>query len=221
MTTSPKLLDLFSGCGGAAEGYRRAGFDVTAVDIVDYKRFPKTMTFVVADALDYIADHGHEYQAIVGSPPCFLHSDLIHRNKNYEDHVDLIPETRAAMEASGKPYIIENVEGAPLIEPVVLCGTMFDGVRVLRHRLFESNITLTAPDHPGKHPLVYTVDKRKPHYKQVDQYTGFVSVNGGGNCSVAAARTAMGIDWMTKNELNLAIPPAYTEYLGKQLLENM
>jgi DNA (cytosine-5)-methyltransferase 1 len=118
---------------------------------------------------------------------------------------------------SGLPYIIENVEGAPLLDPVVLCGTMFNGLRVIRHRLFEANFPILTPPH-GRHPICHTFDKRKGQYGKTDEMRDFVSVNGGGNCSVAAARSAMGIDWMTKNELNEAIPPAYTQFIGEQLI---
>lgn len=96
------------------------------------------------------------------------------------------------------------------------------GLRVIRHRSFESNVTLIQPPHIKKsdHPLVYTLDKRKNHYKKEDDMTMFVTVVGGGNCSVEAAKDAMGIDWPCfKRELNQAIPPAYTEYIGKQILE--
>lgn len=112
----------------------------------------------------------------------------------------------------------------PLFEPLILCGTMFPGLRVLRHRLFEFSYSIIArgakpkaPAHP-KHPLVHTKDKRKSHYGKLDERSAFVGVNGGGNCSVEVAREAMGIDWMTKAELNEAIPPAYTEWIGKQLI---
>jgi DNA (cytosine-5)-methyltransferase 1 len=121
---------------------------------------------------------------------------------------------------TGKPYIIENVDGAPLINPAVLCGTMFKGLRVLRHRLFEANFLIIVPPH-GKHPRCHTFDKRKSQYGKTNDMIDFVSVNGGGNCSIAAARDAMGIDWMTKGELNEAIPPAYTEYIGRQLAKHL
>jgi len=95
---------------------------------------------------------------------------------------------------------------------------MFKNLRVLRHRLFESNFPLVALPH-GKHPICHTFDKRKGQFGKTNEMTDFVSVNGGGNCTVRAARDAMGIDWMTKNELNEAIPPAYTEFIGKQLMK--
>lgn len=107
---------------------------------------------------------------------------------------------------TGLPFVIENVEGAPLLDPVVLCGNMFPGLRVIRHRLFESNFPIYPPPH-GPHPLVFTHDKRKAHYGMLNQDTSFVQVTGGGICSVANAKDAMGIDWMNKGELNEASHP--------------
>jgi DNA (cytosine-5)-methyltransferase 1 len=121
---------------------------------------------------------------------------------------------------SGLPYIIENVDGAPLREPVILCGTMFKGLRVLRHRLFEANFRIIPPRH-GKHPKVHTFDRRKSHFGKTDEWKDFVQVTGGGNCTLAAARAAMGISWMTKNEINEAIPPPYTHLIGQQLLRHL
>jgi DNA (cytosine-5)-methyltransferase 1 len=200
-------------------GYHRAGWEVTGVDIAPQKNYP--FRFVQDDAISFVTKYGWRFDAIAASPPCQPHSDLMHRNKNYDDWQDFLPQTRAALIATRKPYIIENVEGAPLIDPVMLCGTMFPELRVIRHRLFESNVKLVSPPHPGKHPLVFTHDKRKPHYGKLDQNTAYVMVTGGGNCSVANARDAMGIDWMLKKELNESIPPAFTEYLGKQLMEQL
>jgi DNA (cytosine-5)-methyltransferase 1 len=94
---------------------------------------------------------------------------------------------------------------------------MFPGLRVLRHRLFEANFEIVPPPHK-RHPKCHTFDRRKSHYGKTDEWKDFVSVNGGGNCTVAAARDAMGIDWMTKDEINEAIPPAYTLFIGQQLL---
>ena len=103
---------------------------------------------------------------------------------------------------------------------MILCGTMFPDLRVIRHRLFESNVALVAPDHK-RHPLVFTHDKRKNHYGKLDQNTAYVQVTGGGNCSIENAKAALGIDWMTKAELNESIPPAYTEFIGTQLLAHL
>jgi DNA (cytosine-5)-methyltransferase 1 len=121
------------------------------------------------------------------------------------------------------PYIIENVEGAPLVFPTLLCGTQFDNLRVIRHRLFETNFFVKEPYHlpRNKHPLVFTMDKRKNHYGKLNQNISFVQVTGGGNCTVENAKDAMKIDWMTKEEINEAIPPAYTEYIGHFLEERL
>lgn len=216
-SAKPRLLDLFCCAGGAGMGYHRAGFDVVGIDLDPQPNYP--FEFIQADALSLKPDFLAEFDAIHASPPCQSYSDLAKRNRNGHMWPRLIEPVREMLIDSGRPWIIENVEGAPLIEPVVLCGTMFDELRVIRHRLFESNIELEVPDH-RPHPLVFTHDKRKAHYGKLDQNTSYVQVTGGGNCTMANARDAMGgIDWMkTKVELNESIPPAYTEYLGEQLL---
>lgn len=211
----PRLLDLFCCAGGAGVGYSRAGFEVLGVDLNPQPRYP--LPFIQSDATKLDPKFIASFDAIHASPPCQSYSDLAKRNGNADAWPRLIDPVRAMLAASGLPYVIENVEGAPLLNPTVLCGTMFKGLRVLRHRLFEANFPLLAPPH-GKHPKCHTFDKRKAHYGKTDEMRDFVSVNGGGNCSVAAAREAMGIDWMTKDELNEAIPPAYTEFIGRQLL---
>lgn len=217
----PLLLDLFCCAGGAAQGYADAGFDVVGVDIDQQPHYP--FRFIWSDALEIIANWGRfnamwgPFDAIHASPPCQYYSVLAKRNGNAHEWPDLIPAVRKLLQEIGLPYVIENVEGAPLEDPIMLCGTMFPELRVIRHRLFESNMPLTQPAH-GKHPLVFTHDKRKAHYGKLNEWTSPVQVTGGGNCSVAAARDAMGIDWMNKHELNEAIPPAFTEYIGAQLL---
>lgn len=100
----------------------------------------------------------------------------------------------------------------------MLCGTMFDGLRVIRHRLFESNVKMDGPGPCKPHPLCHTTNKRSPYYGWTDDWSNFITVTGGGNSSAESARDAMGIDWMTKSELNEAIPPAYTEWIGRQLI---
>ena len=132
----------------------------------------------------------------------------------------LIEPVREMLANSGLPFVIENVDGAPLIDAVILCGTMFPKLRVLRHRLFEANFDIVPPPHK-KHPRVHTFDRRKSHFGKTDEWKDFVQVTGGGNCTLAAAREAMGIDWMTKAEINESIPPAYTQLIGQQLLEQM
>jgi DNA (cytosine-5)-methyltransferase 1 len=145
-----------------------------------------------ADALTLDPAFIASFDAIHASPPCQSYSDLAKRNGNADEWPRLVEPVRELLVQSGLPYIIENVEGAPLLNPVVLCGTMFPGLRVLRHRLFEANFAIIAPPH-GKHPKVHTFDKRE----------------------------AMGINWMSKNEINEAIPPAYTRLIGEQLLQHL
>ncbi|MDR1726675.1 MAG: DNA cytosine methyltransferase [Acidobacteriota bacterium] len=214
-----RLLDLFCCAGGAGVGYSKAGFDVLGVDIKPQPHYP--LPFIQADALNLSPEFLATFDAIHASPPCQSYSDLAKRNGNADAWPRLIEPVREMLRRTGLPYVIENVEGAPLIDPVVLCGTMFKGLRVIRHRLFEANFEIVAPPHKGKHPICHTFDKRKAQYGKTDEMRDFVSVNGGGNCSVAAARDAMGISWMTKNELNEAIPPAYTYLIGKQLLAHL
>lgn len=210
-----RILDLFCCAGGAAMGYAQAGFEVVGVDVNPQPNYP--FSFVQADALELDIKFLTSFDALHASPPCQSYSDLAKRNGNGHKWPRLIEPVREMFIRTGLPYVIENVEGAPLINPLMLCGTMFPSLRVLRHRLFESNFLMIAPTH-GKHPKVHTFDKRKSHYGKTDEWKDFVQVTGGGNCSVAAARVAMGIDWMSKNELNEAIPPAYTNFIGQQLL---
>jgi DNA (cytosine-5)-methyltransferase 1 len=215
----PRLLDLFCCAGGAAEGYVRAGFEVVGVDIKPQPRYP--YAFIQHDALRLDQRFLRSFDAIHASPPCQRFSDLAKRNGNADEWPDLIAPVRRILIDSGKPYVIENVEGAPLIDPIMLCGTMFPLCRVIRHRLFEVShrgglLWDWTPQH-RKHPLVYTRDKRKTHYGKLNEWTSPVQVTGGGNCSKAAAADAMGINWMTKNELNEAIPPAYTQWIGQRL----
>ena len=209
------MLDLFCCAGGAAKGYAEAGFDVFGVDAIPQPNYPYPM--MVADATKLPPGVFAQFDAIHASPPCQAYSDLAARNGNADQWPDLVEPVREMLRATGKPFVIENVDGAPLQDYVVLCGTMFPELRVLRHRLFESNFPIHVPPH-RPHPRCHTLDKRKSHYGKTDEWKDFVSVNGGGNCSVDAARDAMGIPWMTKKEINEAIPPAYTRWIGEQLI---
>ncbi len=214
----PKLLDLFCCAGGAATGYVKAGFDVVGVDISPQPNYP--FPFIQTDALKLDPKFIALFDAIHASPPCQSYSDLAKRNGNADAWPRLIDPVRDMLVKSGLPYVIENVEGSPLINAVVLCGTMFPKLRVLRHRLFEASFEIVPPPHK-KHPKVHTFDKRKSHFGKTDEWKDFVQVTGGGNCTLAAARAAMGIDWMTKGEINESIPPAYTEFVGRELLRSM
>lgn len=201
----PRLLDLFCGEGGAGHGYALAGFEVTGVDIREQRRYPHR--FIRADALDYLNEHYQEYDVIHASPPCRAHSPLRYLH-SYRYH-DFIPETRRLLQASGKPYIIENVETAPLQRPVLLCGTMF-GMRTYRHRLFETNIPMTRPKHPV-HKWKVAPAGREPYDWEFATYAG--NFNG-----VETARKVMQMPWATRDGIAEAIPPPYTKYLGEQAL---
>lgn len=222
----PLLLDLFCCQGGAARGWHEAGFDVLGVDQDPQPRYP--YEFVQADVFQFLdwwrRLRGRRRPVVLAhaSPPCQHDSNLSKsHNGRPQDHPDLIGPTREALLELGLPYVIENVAGArrKLLDPIMLCGTMFPGLRVTRHRYFECHgfDPGPTPQH-NAHPLHYTLDKRKAHYGRLDEMTAFVMVNGGGNCTVAAARDAMGIDWMNKHGLNEAIPPAYTRWIGERFL---
>ena len=178
--------------------------EIVGIDIKKQPRYP--FSFIPGDVSLLMEFFSKGFDFIWASPPCQAHSDLQKRSgKEYRCYIE---EIRPVLQKSGKPFVIENVDRAPLIEPKMLCGTMFS-LRVFRHRIFETNFPLVAPNHrphdgsTGTHRWPY-----KPN--------GYVQVTGGGNCSVAEARAAMDIDWMTKTELNEAIPPAYSCYIAKQ-----
>jgi DNA (cytosine-5)-methyltransferase 1 len=209
----PRLLDLFCGAGGASMGYHRAGFAVTGVDLHPQKHYP--FAFIRADALAYLAAHGHEYDAIAASPPCQRYTRLksVNRHRVYPD---LVAATRETLDTSGRPYVLENVPGAPLVAPVMLCGTFF-GLKVYRHRLFECSFRAVVPSHV---PHRDTCAGTRVRGAGAISPKGFVTVTSGGG-HTEYKRRAMGIDWMTQNELAQAIPPAYTEHIGRQLIERL
>ena len=206
-----KLLDLYCKAGGASKGYADAGFEVTGIDIKAQKRYP--FTFIKADVLDVLQDLDYlkSFDVITASPPCQTHSITKHlrvAQGNSTDKIDLIPETRSPLIASGKPYVIENVPHSPLINPIQMCGSSF-GLTVRRHRLFESNVQLLG-----------SVCNHKAQGKPVGIYGSMRDEipNGGHTAkTIEQARQAMGIDWMIWGELVEAIPPIYTKTIGKQI----
>ncbi len=221
MSGKPRLLDLFCCAGGASVGYARAGFDVVGVDIVRSPRYP--FPFIKADALSLTVEFVRSFDAVHASPPCQFATLLKHAPGGRE-HANLIPATRALLETAGVPYIIENVEpaGPYLRNPVCLCGTMFglrtQGHELRRHRLFESNVSISAPS-PCRHsdgPVigVYGGHARRRSSKHGGRGTRDAWEGG----HKTAAAEAMGMDWATLSEMSEAIPPAYTEHLGGQLL---
>ncbi len=220
----PRLLDLFCGAGGAAMGYHRAGFDVVGIDISAHPSYP--FEFVQADAREVLGDSIflRSFDVLSGSPPCQSLTRARHLRKAQgsnlrENGQNLIPETREAFSAAGRPFVIENVDDAlmEMENPVRLCGSGF-GLRVQRHRWFESNVFLfgieCAHQSQGRPVGIY--------HRMADHPPG-----GGYTArTIEEAREAMGIDWMRWksdaqewDDIKEAIPPVYTEYLGRQLLD--
>lgn len=212
--TRPLLIDLFCGAGGASKGYHDAGFDVVGVDIEPQPNYP--FAFKCADALTVLRtciNRGWPWDyppaAVHASPPCQAYSTLKHRTGG--EYVDLVAEARGLLRATGLPYVIENVPGAPLENPIQLCGSSFglgaNGRQLRRHRLFECNFPVMAL--PCQH---------------AGQPIGVYGTGGGGQMTRGYKgtpdeyREAMGIDWATRAEIAQAIPPAYTEHVGGYLM---
>lgn len=192
-----KLLDLFCGAGGAGMGYHFAGFEVVGVDIAPQLHYP--FEFHQADALEYLREHGSQFDLIHASPPCQHYSAIQNITKNKHKWPDLVEPVRKLLQASGKPYVIENVAGAPLRVDLMLCGSAF-GLGMIRHRIFEISFPVPVLNFTCRHENMYD----PWHY--------------GTNQRVEMSK-AMKIDWfMTRQEVREAIPPAYTEYIGKYAL---
>lgn len=203
----PRLLDLFCGAGGAAMGYHRAGFDVVGVDIEPQPHYP--FEFHQANALAFPLDG---FDAVHASPPCQRYSAMSSCRPGLSgSYPNLVEPVRVLLMTADVPWVIENVVGADLRDPVLLCGQMFD-LPLYRHRLFEASWPLALALHPPHGQLGSAAGHWKPGR--------IVSVSG--NCApIALARQAMGVDWMTRAELAEAIPPAYTQWIGEQLLAHL
>ena len=220
--SKPRLLDLFCGAGGAAMGYHNAGFQVVGVDVKPQPRYP--FEFHQEDAITvlawFVADHPwmNPCDAIHASPPCQAFTDL-KGMWNAKQHEDLLTPTRALLQRIDIPYVIENVPGAPMNgSHVTLCGSAFglgtDDAELRRHRHFEANFPILVPPcQHGRSERVIGVygghgrDRRRKINTQ--------------DFSVEQRREAMGIDWMTGEELSQAIPPAYTEHIGEALRDHL
>ena len=201
-----RVLDLFCKQGGAAKGYADAGFDVTGVDIDPQPRYP--YRFIQADAVGFIREHGAEFDFIHASPPCQFYTQC--QRIQGREHPALIAPTRAALEATGRPWVIENVEDAApeLRDPVTLCAAVF-GMRTYRHRLFETGggFTFTPPRHlPHLAPLT-----KMGRPRAAGHFAHYV-----GNFSgVQEARDDMGVPWMNRDGIRECIPPAYAQLIGR------
>jgi DNA (cytosine-5)-methyltransferase 1 len=203
-----KALDLFCGAGGASMGLHQAGFNVSGVDINPQPRYP--FNFVQGDALVYPLD-GFDF--IWASPPCQRYTMAQNAAKNAHNHPDLIPPIRERLRQSGKLFVIENVVGAPLENAQMICGLAI-GLRVKRHRLFESNAFFLVPgcgDHSQDYFVIFGHEVRNRRH----------GVTAGRKNKIAEGRKAMGIDWMTRAELSEAIPPLYSEIIGQQIIRQI
>lgn len=220
----PRLLDLFCGAGGCARGYADAGFEVVGVDIADQPHYP--YTFIKADALSFPLDG---FDVIHASPPCQEYSRSRHirdaTTPDIQHKPQLIQVVRVRLEQSALPWVIENVEDAPLPEALELCGSMF-GLNTRRHRWFSSSILLFAPG-PCRHTpgFVNPVGGKVRGYGALRHPTRTYLDKSGrtrraeSSMARAAGCEAIGVDWMTIAEMSQAIPPAYTRWIGLQLMD--
>lgn len=215
--SSPRLLDPACCAGGAAMGYSRAGFAVVGVDVNPQPRYP--FELIQADALDVLRDRAFvkSFDAVHASWPC----QGFKKGTLWSDKPDLVTPGRELMSTYDMPWVIENVMECPLIDPIVLCGSMFDGptgrpLRVYRHRRFEGSpgLNLVAPPHP-KHTV------RTANSQRLKRWNEGWNASITGDVGTYVGPEGMDIDWMTGNELSEAIPPAYTEWVGRQLLAHL
>jgi DNA (cytosine-5)-methyltransferase 1 len=219
----PWLLDLFCGAGGCSEGYSRAGFHVHGVDHVEQRNY--RFGFFKADALDFLRNlpPSHKFDVIHASPPCQRFSKARHTpGSRGREYPDLLSETLHLLQNQDRPWVVENVPGAPLPCPITLCGTMF-GLPVRRHRLFSSSVFLMMPavdcNHQDGDLTIFG------HCVQVCGSRGAAYVAGSGRThyrplrvDTDQGRLAMDCNWMNRAELSQAIPPVFTEFIGRQLL---
>lgn len=212
---SPRLLDLFCGAGGAATGYHRAGFDVLGVDIRPQPNYPFPM--IVDDAVTFLGHYSFPlwgFEAVHASPPCQPFTAYRRRGDGVGDkYLDAIAETRRLLQATGLPYVIENVYGAPLCDAVRVCGTGL-GLAVQRHRYFESNVPIMGvPCAHGQNAPRFPAATNRAEKSRRTVEVGVWRI------PLETQQEAMGIDWMTLEELSEAIPPAYTEHVGHYLMK--
>ena len=214
----PRLLDLFCGAGGAAMGFCRAGFDVIGVDIKPQPRYP--FPFYQHDWWVALSNFDlSRFDAIHASPPCQAYSAMRTTWNARTDHPDLLPATRHRLQATGLPYVIENVPHAPMDPLIMMCGSAFglgvSGYQLRRHRWFEPSAGFWLMSPPCQHsgPVIGIYGDHGRDRRRKEGYGRYFTLD--------ERKEAMGIGWMARDELDQAIPPAYTEYIGRQLLEHL
>lgn len=221
--TRPKALDLFCGAGGVSKGLHDAGFDVVGVDIAPMPEYPRGpgFEFVQADALTYPLEG---FDLIWASPKCQRYSAATRQSGNPSSYPDQIAPIRERLRASRTPFVIENVVGAPLLDPITLCGAMF-GLGVVRHRLFECSFPIERPAHiEHKGSLVtgeyVTVagEQGVSQWVRNERKRRGLPIKVAGEQTLARWRSSMGIDWMSRKTLVQAIPPKYAEWIGVRAL---
>lgn len=207
----PKCLDLYCGGGGASYGFEQAGFDVTGIDLYPQPRYKGN--FIQADAIEYLLEYGHLYDFIHASPPCQEYTQATKQFRMLgKTYPTLVEATRAAFIKVGRPCSMENVVGSPLINPILLCGTMF-GLPTYRHRLFETSFPIQAPIHPI-HLAKNAKMGRRVKEGEFIQYVGHFS-------GVKMVQDFTGLHWLGQNELRESIPPQYTKWLGEYVIKNV
>lgn len=213
-----RMLDLYCGAGGAAAGYAACGFKLVGVDNRAQQNYPYTFVKCSSELALELFDLSH-FDAIHASPPCQTHSVTRYRQEDRPGDPDELARLRARLIATTLPFIIENVPGAPLIQPVLLCGSMFS-LDVRRHRLFEANFPIPQPacQHERQLPRFPNPDHRRPQEL-------VPTVNVHGSLSYAGEgqvrKDAMQIHWMSTKELTQAIPPAYTRHVARALIDHL
>jgi DNA (cytosine-5)-methyltransferase 1 len=214
--TRPRLLDLYSGAGGCSVGFHRAGFDVTGVDITPHPDYP--FELIVDDAMNWVTDpyRLNQFDVVAGSPPCPRFSSITPTHTR-NDHPDHLTPTLAALRAWGGMWVVENVPRAPLPGAVTYCGKAMGLPHLRRHRLFASSVFLMSPGCACDRGPAFGVYGDHGDLTPVRRTNG--TSRGNKARDVTHAQQIMGIDWMTHwDDLADAIPPAYTEHIGGQLL---
>ena len=210
-----RALDLYCGAGGATRGLQEAGFHVTGVDLIASPRYcgdaRRAWNVMGMEPHDFT-----DFDFVWASPPCQKHTALKSMH-NAKPHEDLIGRTRELLKASGRPYVIENVVGAPLRNPFMLCGSMFElqtegGAALRRHRIFETSFGVDPP--PCCHTNAPVIGVYGGHYRNRSRPGHLNRL--ARDFRAEDGQRAMGISWMTSSEISQAIPPAYSKWIAEQ-----